>query len=67
MVVSITDVPSVQADIVRFVKENGGLESARRHLDNYVDQAVAALQALPSGRDRDALADLAHFVADRKS
>ena len=54
-------------EIVAFVKARGGMDYAVARLDEYVDKAIAALDVLPQGEDRQALADLARFVSERKS
>lgn len=66
-VCGIHEHPEYQEEIVRFVREEGGMEYAYRKLGEYVDMAVAALDSLPDGRDRDCLVALAGFIADRNS
>ena len=67
MVTQIGGHPEYQAEIVAFVKTRGGMDYAVARLDEYVDKAIAALDVLPQGEDRQALADLARFVSERKS
>lgn len=57
--------PEHRDEIVAFVKENGGLEYARRRLDEYVDKAVHALDALPDSQEKAFLVELAYFTAKR--
>ena len=67
MVTQIGEHPEYQMEIVAFVKTRGGMDYAVARLDEYVDKAIAALDVLPQGEDRQALADLARFVSERKS
>lgn len=66
MVNAIVGKPECRDDIVRFVKENGGLEYARTRLDEYVRQAVDALDVLPESREKEYLVTLAHYTALRE-
>ena len=59
--------PGNQREVIEFVKASGGLDYARRRLDEYVEKAVAALGVLPAGQDRDALEAMARFAGERKS
>lgn len=65
MVNDIVGHPELRDEIVAFVKENGGLEYARRRLDEYVDKAVHALDVLPESQEKEYLKALAYFTARR--
>lgn len=65
MVGNIVEQPELRDDILRFVKENGGLEYAVKQLDKYVSQAVAALSVLPQCKEREILEEMAYFTAKR--
>ena len=55
-------------DIIhKFVIENGGLEYAMGRLDNYIDQALQALEAFPATPQREALESFARYNAIRQS
>ena len=58
--------PEYRDEIVAFVKENGGLESAAGELDRYVEEAVKALKVLPESYEKSCLKELAYFTAKRK-
>ena len=57
--------PEYRDEIVRFVKENGGLEYAERRLDEYVEKAVEALDVFPESVEKEFLVQLAYFTAKR--
>lgn len=57
--------PEHKDAIVEFVKTNGGIDYARRRLNEYVDEAVSALVALPDSQEKDFLVQLAYFTARR--
>lgn len=61
----ISSHPEYRDEIVRFVKDNGGLEYAMARLESYVDEAVKALAAFPDSEAKSSLIELAHFTADR--
>ena len=65
MVRDIVSHPEYRDEIVSFVKCNGGLEYARRELQEYVDKAVNALSVLPDSYEKECLASLAYFTAER--
>ena len=67
LVREMADHPENRQEVVDFVRASGGMEYAWLRLDEYVKKAVAALGELPSGRDRDALEEMAHYVKERKS
>lgn len=50
-----------------FVLQNGGMEYAACRLEEYVKEALGALDAFPAGRYRDALAEFARYNAIRQS
>ena len=54
-------------EILSFVRENKGIDYARKILDSYIGKAVDALKQLPESQDRTYLEELAHFVAERQS
>ena len=62
---AIVSHPEYRDDIVRFVKENDGLEYAVSRLNSYVELAVEALGMFPESEAKDSLIELAHFTADR--
>lgn len=66
LVSDIAGHPEYRDEIVRFVKENGGLEYAERKLGEYVEKAVAALAIFPASPEKDFLVQLAHFTAKRE-
>ena len=66
MVKEVADRPELRDDILRFVKDNGGLEYAGKRLNEYVAQAVSALDVLPASEERDMLVGLAHYTAIRE-
>ena len=66
LVSDIAGHPEYRDEIVRFVKENGGLEYAERRLGEYVEKAVAALAIFPDSPEKDFLVQLAHFTAKRE-
>ena len=65
MVRDIVSHPEYRDEIVSFVKSNGGLEYARKELQDYVDKAVKALSVLPDSYEKECLASLAYFTAER--
>lgn len=58
--------PEYQAEIVRYVRENGGIAYAQRKLGEYVERACIVLREFPSGEAREGLRTLAAYVADRE-
>jgi octaprenyl-diphosphate synthase len=66
MVKDIVGKPELRDDVVRFVKENGGLEYARTRLNDYVEEAVRALDVLPDSTEKSFLVELAHYTAIRE-
>ena len=67
MVTRIGDHPQYQAEIVAYVKANGGLEYAARRQEEYIGRALAALDGFPEGEGRQALAVLAQATAQRSA
>ncbi len=65
MVSDIVSHPEYRDEIVRFVKENNGLEYAVSRLNAYVAEAVGALSMFPESEAKKSLVELAHFTADR--
>lgn len=65
MVKDIVGRPELRDDIVSFVKENGGLEYAKARLEEYVNEAVHALNILPDSREKECLVELARYTAIR--
>lgn len=57
--------PENKDAVLSFVKENSGLEEAGKELQNYVGEAVKALDILPDSYEKDCLVALAHFTAKR--
>ena len=66
LVSDIAGHPEYRDEIVRFVKENGGLEYSERRLGEYVKKAVAALAIFPDSPEKEFLVQLAHFTAKRE-
>ena len=58
--------PEHRDEIVRFVKANGGLEYAALRLEQYVEEAVRALEVLPDSSEKEYLAELARYTAFRE-
>ena len=52
-------------EILAFVKDRGGVDYAKQRLDDYVSQAVAALEAFPDSFEKKCLANLAQYTAIR--
>lgn len=52
-------------ELLRIIRESGGIERARAKARAFHDAAVAALDALPDRPERDALRDIARFVVRR--
>lgn len=65
MVRDIVGRPELRDDVVSFVKENGGLEYAKARLEEYVNEAVHALDILPDSREKECLVELARYTAIR--
>ena len=65
MVKDIVGKPELRDEIVKFVKENDGLGYAMSRLNEYVEQAVCALDVLPDSTEKSCLAQLAHYTAIR--
>ena len=65
MVRDIVGKPELRDDIVKFVKDNGGLEYAESRLCDYVTAAVTALDVLPDSKEKESLVKLAHYTAKR--
>ncbi len=65
MVKDIVGNPQLRDDVVKFVRENGGLEYARIRLKEYVEDAVRALDVLPDSVEKAYLAELARYTAIR--
>lgn len=65
MVRDIVGKPELRDDVVSFVKENGGLEYAKARLEEYVNEAVHALDILPDSREKEYLVELARYTAIR--
>ena len=59
--------PEHQEEIVKFVRERGGIAYACSKLAEYVENAKIQLRALGGGADVAMLADIADFVSMRKS
>jgi octaprenyl-diphosphate synthase len=65
MVKDIVGKPEYRDQILSFVVNNGGVEYARKRLDEYVAEAVQALDVFPESFEKQSLVDLAHFTALR--
>lgn len=66
MVRAIPEHPENVAAAVSLVREKGGLEYAWKVLHGYIDEALAALEALPPSSTKDLLAEFGHFNETRK-
>ncbi len=55
------------APLVEFVKENGGIEYARKKMTEYRDNALQLLDNYPEGEAREALRELVLFTTTRKN
>ena len=65
MVSDILEHSEYRFEVVKFVKENGGIGYAEKRLDEYVGKAVASLDVLPESVEKGFLVQLAYFTAKR--
>lgn len=65
MVKDIVGKPEYRDEILSFVMDNSGVEYARKRLDEYVSEAVQALDVFPESFEKQSLVELAHFTALR--
>ena len=65
MVVGIDGNPALEERIRTFVRERDGVAAAAREMDGLLDEAVSALDELPSSVEKTYLAKLARFVGER--
>ena len=65
MVADILNHPEYRDEIVEFVKSNGGLEYAVTRLEDYVGEALKALDVLPDSYEKECLVQLAHYTGKR--
>ena len=54
-----------KSDLAAMLARNGSVRYAREQARHYVAKAIEALEALPAGEARDALAETARLMADR--
>ena len=66
MVRDIPDHPEYCTALRELVVAGGGIEYATSRLDDYVDEALKALEAFPESAEKQVLADLARYNAIRK-
>lgn len=66
MVCEIHDNPQNKEEIRDFVLANGGLDYAGKRLQDYVLSAIGALAPLPESEEKNYLAEVARFTAERK-
>ncbi|WCN36709.1 heptaprenyl diphosphate synthase component II [Aneurinibacillus uraniidurans] len=52
--------------VIELVRNGEGLAFTQRLAERYLDRALAALDGLPAGRDRDSLSKIARFIGERK-
>ncbi len=57
--------PAVMEALVDDITKSGAVEQARTEADQQVQKALTALEHLPDGPEREALADLANYVVER--
>ncbi len=65
LVADIAGTPEHRDEILAFVRENGGVGYAQKRLDEYVTQAVEALDVLPDSYEKECLVELAHYTSLR--
>ena len=65
MVKEIPGHPEYRDEILTFVTSGGGVEYAKKRLDEYVAKAVAALEVFPDSYEKNCLAELARYTAIR--
>ena len=61
-----SDKPDKVQEVVEFVRGSGGLEYARKAMQDFRNQAFELLQSFPDTPARQSLADLVTFVTERK-
>ncbi len=67
-VLALLESPSVAGgDLRPWLDRQGSLAYAHQCARHYVDQAIAALDAIPDGNERDALVGAARFMAERRA
>lgn len=66
LVRGIPEHPENVAAVTAFVRENGGLDYAWKVLHGYIDEALAALSALPPSKEKDLLAEFGHLNETRE-
>jgi len=57
--------PGELRELLRIIRESGGVERARAKALAFHDDAIAALAGLPDRPERDALHEIADFVVSR--
>lgn len=61
-----TDKPEKVKEVIRFVKEKGGLDYATRVMHQYVERAIGLLHQIPETKARKLLEGLVYFTINRK-
>lgn len=61
-----TDKPEKVKEVIRFVKENGGLDYATQVMHQFVERAIGLLHQLPETNARKLLEGLVYFTVNRK-
>ena len=52
-------------EVISFVKDNGGIEYAKRVMNEYVEKAMAIVNSFPESECRNSLANLVQFTIER--
>jgi octaprenyl-diphosphate synthase len=60
-----SDKPNKVIEVIKFVKESGGIEYTKRIMQNYVNEAFAILDGFPGSIYKDSLKNLVQFTIDR--
>lgn len=66
LVRGIPEHPENVAAVTALVRENGGLDYAWKVLHSYIDEALAALSALPSSKEKELLTEFGHLNETRE-
>lgn len=62
-----SDKPKKVKEVIRFVKEAGGIDYATKAMDRFYRQALEMIETLPDSTYRKSLAQLIQFTIERKS